>query len=342
MNRLVTSTFDTRAFPAQNRFAAWRDSIGVIFDAQLDDNTDPLTFHAQVEACMFGDVFMGRLASSTQAFLRPHSKILTDGLDAYLVQIFTKGRCAVQDGRQTRIVKPGDIYVIDASAPLVAVDYDFEHITTIIPRDLISRNLVRPDGHHRRVVSAEMPLAKLLYAYITGLSANRMDMTATEGLAALAPLLSLIESVLNTPVPGASGRQDAHAVEFAVINTIKDQIEANLGDRNLSPEMLAAMMGLSRSRLYRLFEPIGGISKYIRQRRLRRSLQDLLDQSHRTMRIGEIAWRWGFKSESDYSRAFKRRYGMNPRDAREARTRLANKTQTRRDGFDQWIREIGT
>jgi AraC-like DNA-binding protein len=168
-----------------------------------------------------------------------------------------------------------------------------------------------------------------------------MDMTATDGVAAMAPLLSLTESVLNTPVPGATGRQDAQAVEFAAINAIKDQIEANLGNRDLSPDTLAAMMGLSRSRLYRLFEPIGGVSKYIRQRRLRRSLQDLFDQSHRSMRIGEIAWRWGFRSESDYSRAFKRRFGLNPRDARDARTRLGTNAQPDNSGYERWIRTIG-
>ncbi|SNR87026.1 helix-turn-helix domain-containing protein [Puniceibacterium sediminis] len=342
MSLLATSTFDTRGIALPERFSAWRDSIDVIFDTKLDEHSDPLAFNARMDASMFGDVVIGRLASDTQAFARPQTKILADGLDAYLVQVFTRGTCSVQDGRHTRIVRPGDIYIIDASAPLDAVDYGFEHITAMIPRDMISRNLARPDGHHRRVIPAEMPLAKLLYAYVCTLSANRTQMTASDGVAAIAPLLSLIESILNAPVPGAVGQHDGQAVEFAVLNTIKDHIETNLSNRDMTPDTLATIMGMSRSRLYRLFEQMGGVSKYIRQRRLRRSLQDLLDQSHRTMRIGEIAWRWGFGSESDFSRAFKQRYGVNPSEARDARSRRGTTTQTSNSDYERWVSEMGT
>lgn len=328
--------------PAQDRFTAWRSSIGVVFDPSLDDRTDPLTFNARVEAAMFGQVFMGRVVSCTQAFSRPQSKISLDGLDAYLVQVFRTGTCEVQDGRHTRIVRPGDIYIIDASAPLEAIDFGFDHITTFIPRDLIDRNLVNPDGHHRRVIPAHMPLAKLLYAFICGLNANQTDMTVYDGLAAVAPLLSLTESLLNAKVPGAAGQQDPLAVEFAVLNTIKDHIESNLGDRGLTPDSVAAAMGMSRSRLYRLFEPLGGVSRYIKQRRLRRSLRDLLDQDHQYLRISEIAWRWGFGSESDYSRAFKQRYGTSPSGARSARSRAISQRRTETAGYERWIADIAT
>ena len=44
--------------------------------------------------------------------------------------------------------------------------------------------------------------------------------------------------------------------------------QANLFDRDLGSPMMQRELGLSRARLYRLFEPFGGVSHYIQHRRL--------------------------------------------------------------------------
>lgn len=337
MESAATSIFDTRSFAPANRFRAWQSSIGVIFDPSLDDSADPLVFRARVEAAMVGQVFLGHLVSDTQRFQRSKSKILSDGLDCYMLQVFLRGCCEVQDGRHTRLVRPGDIYVVDASAPLDAIDYDFSHLTALIPRDLLSCNLVRPDAHHRRVIPRDLPLAKLLYGYLCNLNANHTGMSAHDSEAASAALLSLTQSILNRRPSGTSSHLDDTAVDMAVISRINDFIETNLSDEALGPELVMTALGVSRTQLYRLFQPFGGVASEIQRRRLRRSLQDLLNQSHRRMRIGEIAYRWGFRSQSHYIRAFKRRYGMTPGDAREARVLMLTSAQTHTHDYERWI-----
>ncbi len=71
------------------------------------------------------------------------------------------------------------------------------------------------------------------------------------------------------------------------------------------------------SRLYRLFEPFGGISSYIRRQRLLRT-RDALSDSSDTRPIARIAEQWGFFDASAYSRTFRYEFGISPRDAREA------------------------
>jgi len=124
---------------------------------------------------------------------------------------------------------------------------------------------------------------------------------------------------------------------MAVVSRINDFIETNLSDEALGPELVMTALGVSRTQLYRLFQPFGGVASEIQRRRLRRSLQDLLNQSHRRMRIGEIAYRWGFRSQSHYIRAFKRRYGMTPGDAREARVLMLTSAQTHTHDYERWI-----
>ena len=57
--------------------------------------------------------------------------------------------------------------------------------------------------------------------------------------------------------------------------TVRRYIDRKLASPDLSANSIAAEFGLSRASLYRLFEPAGGIAKYIRKVRLSRAYQGL-------------------------------------------------------------------
>lgn len=339
---LPNAGFDTRLHAPAARFEAWSRSIGVIFDPALDYRAEPARFQARVDAAVFGPVFLGRVDADTQSFGRSAQKILGDGLDHYLVQVFLEGWCEVEDCGRTRMVRPGDIYIIDAAAPIYAVDYDFRHVTAFVPRDILAPKLVNPDAQHRRIIPADTPMAQLLYGYIRALDASRFDMTVAEGEAASAPLISLISNTLNLRSYAREAQTDDTAVDLAVLKMVREYIEAHLADRNLDVAQVAAAFNLSRSRLYRLFEPLGGVASFIRQRRLRRSLLDLLNPGNSAKYISEIAYHWGFRSDTAYSRAFKRQYGCSPSEARAAcmLSRVPSERHGNLNNYERWIREL--
>jgi len=104
-------------------------------------------------------------------------------------------------------------------------------------------------------------------------------------------------------------------VRGAVIMEIRRYIEQHIALPDLGPDHLCKMFGLSRASLYRLFEPIGGVTDYIRTRRLRTALRMLANDGKRT--IGEIAYACGFADTSAFSRAFRNHFGMSPSEVRE-------------------------
>ena len=88
-------------------------------------------------------------------------------------------------------------------------------------------------------------------------------------------------------------------------------------------------MGISRSRLYRLFEPYGGVNHYIQHRRLLHAYAALADPNdHR--RILDIAEERGFDDAAEFSRAFRREFGYSPSEVRAA-SKAGRPTQTRTD-----------
>ena len=105
---------------------------------------------------------------------------------------------------------------------------------------------------------------------------------------------------------------------MASLRGLRRLIEANLDDPTLGPDYLIADGSISRSTLYRLFEPFGGVAAYVRQRRLTRAFQILSDPATQHERIGTVAARCGFADDTVFSRAFRRAYGMSPNDIRAA------------------------
>ena len=69
--------------------------------------------------------------------------------------------------------------------------------------------------------------------------------------------------------------------------------------------------------LYRLLEGEGGVARYIQRRRLSESFAILCDTSN-NFSIASIAETLCFADASNFSRAFRREFGMSPRDVRTA------------------------
>ncbi len=98
----------------------------------------------------------------------------------------------------------------------------------------------------------------------------------------------------------------------------RQEIESRLGLPSLTIAMLCQRLNVSRSTLYRMFEPEGGVEAYIRKRRLEQVRIALLDPAS-TDRIGDLAYRWGFSDASHLSRQFRELYGVTPTALRASR-----------------------
>jgi len=107
---------------------------------------------------------------------------------------------------------------------------------------------------------------------------------------------------------------------------IKSYIESQLADAELTVETIARACAMSVRSVHRAFSDAsaGSVSKHIWLRRLSRCAATLRDprQAHRP--ITDICLSWGFNSTSHFSRLFKERFGLTPREYRvtEAAARL--------------------
>jgi AraC-like DNA-binding protein len=95
-------------------------------------------------------------------------------------------------------------------------------------------------------------------------------------------------------------------------------IDANLARSSLSAEDIARHMGCSRRYLHRAFEGEGmTLERFVWDRRLERSKEALLSPARASASISEIAFACGFNSSAHFSRAFKSKYDVAPRELRD-------------------------
>lgn len=106
-------------------------------------------------------------------------------------------------------------------------------------------------------------------------------------------------------------------VDLRLLDRAKRLIAHRIAEPDLSPASLCQELFVSRSRLYRTFEPLGGVSAHIRRQRLLRARVTLLD-ARDARSIARIAEHWGFADASTFSRAFKQEFGASPRMVRKA------------------------
>ena len=111
---------------------------------------------------------------------------------------------------------------------------------------------------------------------------------------------------------------DIHAENETRWQQVLNYIEQHLFDGDmLSPRICAEAVGISERYLHRLFAQHGlRFSKTVLARRLDTAHAMLEDSGCRSCTISSIAYRCGFKEAAHFSRLFKLRYGITPRETR--------------------------
>ncbi|MBD3760397.1 helix-turn-helix domain-containing protein [Rhizorhabdus sp.] len=116
---------------------------------------------------------------------------------------------------------------------------------------------------------------------------------------------------------GTRARGGADGARAALLHRILQRMEMMLGDPELSIGSLASDAGISPRYLRRLFAAEGmNFAATMKARRLERCHADLTSPLHAQIGISEIAFRWGFNDAAHFSRSFRKRFGISPREHR--------------------------
>ncbi len=322
------AVWDVAARPPREQFGYWRE---VICEAFVPLAPAPLApaegFASRVETHPYARVVRARIASQPQRTAHGRREVArTEGAYVF-VNLQTAGTCAVEQGGRRSLVRPGQLTVVDTTAP-----YRFEFaqpwrmVSYRLPHELLGGGLdaVRrhagdcwPDEGAGAVVAAVMA------------SMWRLDGSAR------ASVTSDVEHALAAALSAAAAERGADAGDrrAALRAEVGRQVERRLSDPSLDVRSVSRRLGVSPRTLHAAVSAGGEtFAALVRRRRLERAATLLADAGSRQT-VTEIAASVGFDGPASFSRAFRREFGRAPTDVRRA-ARAQDGQPRRTEGTD--------
>ena len=180
--------------------------------------------------------------------------------------------------------------------------------TLVVPRQLLAIEAPGYEAMFGQPFRADHPAARLMGGFLGSLMplVSSLDIAARDAVADAA--LDITRAVIAT-----RGDPQPRPKTTAQLAAVRLYIDANLRDPSLSPATIASANAISLRTLHRLFERTDDtVGEVIRKRRLSRCHADLLCGTDES--VTAIAYRWGFRNMSFFSRVFRERYGVSARE----------------------------
>jgi len=349
MPKVPMLSADSRDVPTASRLDWWRGAVGDVFEISPASPTESADDRAPAHDgphrlsgtwWRYDKVILGTVEFDANRATRLERHVRSDQLDHYrlILKIAGSMRCEIRGERQ--VVHQGGLLVHDLSRP---VTFDFEagsNILLLVPREMLDEAFpIAVDLHGVRLQGTT---ASLLAAHLQELVRLSPQVEVAQAPMLTQATVGLLAASIAPSVPSLA--RVSKAAESTLLRQMCRYVDLHLAQPDLSADSMAEFFSISRSRLYRIFEPLGGVANFVRERRLAR-IHALLEQRSRRMTVGRLAEDHGFRSAAHFSRAFREQYGYSPNDLRQGRTNaLASRTEggppTDEPSVHAWIRSL--
>jgi AraC-like DNA-binding protein len=277
---------------------------------------------ASTEAYDIDGLVVSRVRFDASYFERAPSKLRDDDANCIAIEHYLSGSIRGRVGDHELHMAADRICFQDLAVPYVGRAEASEVLGVAIPRHRITSaeriRTQRPTFSLPLDTARGSLLAKAVRGLWDELRAGRVFEPATVADAFLGLVNGLVDHSLET------------APEGDALRAMEQYLRKHLNDVTIGVKALEHVFHYSRSTIYRLFEPHGGVVAFIRSERLQRCHAALIRPSTRPLLVSAVASRFGFHDPSQFSRTFRRHYGIAPSElaawaATQARTRAVDR-----------------
>lgn len=310
----MLAELSTDGIPAAERLTFWRDGVLKRMEpTSLSEAGGP--FRAHLRRVSVEGAELVEHASNAVFAERSAERRRIDGCDDISIDVMRFCQAASIDHAGEHRLRAGDMCVVDYSQPIAVRRTRHSAIGLILPRGRVREILGGDvDALAGRQMVAHGMTAVLRHHLLTTLD-EAPYMSASERVIAVDAAAGMALAIFQ------AGRFKAADVEqFAdgFYQAARRLIDRQCDDPDLTPGRAAMALGCSRASLYRLFAKRGeSVASIIWSSRIERAWRMLTSAEGAGLLIADIAFRCGFREVPTFTRMFRRRFGMTPREARE-------------------------
>ncbi|MFK2892412.1 helix-turn-helix domain-containing protein [Dyella flagellata] len=308
--------FSTAEETTRLQMLTWSDRLSRILDVPVARTQVMKGFRGELDTYVTRRLVY--LDSRTDPMLQARTAacISCDTMRDYCFHIMIKGIAETETGhaqrRKSTQFMPG-ILALDMNQTMRMKRPTQAHVLAFfLPRTVVEAVIPNAESLHGKVVTYNSPLACLLREHVMALCHEISAMSDEQAESVLHVAADLILAAFSKDLRASHGVRAA--ARTAMLGRIKHYIDRHLHSGELAPEKILSSFPLARATLYRMFEDEGGLNHYIRNCRLRVAADELVRS--RSIAVAEIGHRLGFSGPSDFTRAFRRAYGVAPREFR--------------------------
>ncbi len=312
--------WSTGAFPEAEQLPVWRELVCEAFVPVSVERDGDGGFAGSVRSRAVGPLGLSRIRSQAQRVERDERAIRRQAGDVYFLNLPLTSGAVVSQGGRAAILDAGDFALIDSTRPFeLTFPERFDQVSIALPAELVAAQLAVPAEATAIRVQGDAGVGAVAAATILGLvrAGGEIDRDAAAALAD--QVAGLVALAL------AGVRTSSTATRGLLLQAALDEVERSLGDPELTPSAVAERLGISTRYLHRLFADRGpSFGRWLLLRRLERADRALTDPRRAHWSIAEIAYEHGFSDPSHFSRAYRSRYAVAPREVRRLGLRSAD------------------
>jgi len=257
---------------------------------------------------------------------------IAQGTDQVLILLQTEGSVESDCAGRRAYRRAGDVEIVDYARPLHSAATDYGNLMIVLARESVPTALLALEPHGL-IFPRDSGAARLIGAAIREFYAQADQLTVSEAEAAIEGIVALTTACARAKLAGEELDRVKSRRKAAL-----DYIDTHLGNALLGPDEIAQAAHLSRASLYRLLAAEGGIRAVLLKRRLDKAVRLMLADEKDQCSLKEIVHCCGLGGTSQFSRAFRTRFGVPPRQylaLLRQQDRDWHEARLMADGFDQ-------
>lgn len=247
--------------------------------------------------------------------VRGNKEIGRDDVSLFNVLYIKKGsECLVFNDREV-VLNAGEFMLWDSTRPMnFTTGANLHQVTLCVTHERLLASFPNAEAFVGRSMKTSHGLNRLFIEHILSLDEQFGDLLLNQAQAVLDATVEMLAITLGSQQAPSATRASAGLFEG-----ICRHIEENLQDSELSISSIAREHRISIRKVHRLFgERNLSAARFILRRRLEKCKSELGAPGLRHISITDIAFRWGVLESSTFSKAFRREFGIAPREYRKA------------------------
>ena len=312
----MKTVFSTKDLDQIKRFTAWQEAICEHYLNVDVCSDDPANYTGFLEKSVLGPAVLTDVFLSKQDIFRRYNHIAHLDKEVIYIMFPSKGSLLVQQSGKEKVSAPGVAVLFDSTKPYHLTCHNHcQSIYIEIPRPMLVERCSNDKISKPTSLNFSDGLGWALVTFCRLIAADSDSFNKEIASKIASELINLLAVYIDVETEHKSSYKNI-SQNFR-LQAVKSYIDSRLDDPDLSPANIAKANGISLRYLHYLFKRSGtSVSEWIREQRLNKCHQKLISDKYENDSITNIAFSMGFNSSSHFSRLFKERFGMAPRNLR--------------------------